>query len=151
MESTITVTPRGEERIRNGHFWIYRADIADGTGLPGAVVRVANRSGRFLARAFYSSQSQITLRILTQQDVPVDRAFWQRRIEQAMTFRDRLNIDATAYRLVHAEGDLIPSFVVDRYGDYLVLQALSQGIDRLLPELAALLVELARPDRKSVV
>jgi len=145
MESTITVTPRGEERIRNGHFWIYRADVADGTGLPGAVVRVANRSGRFLARAFYSSQSQITLRILTQQDVPVDRAFWQRRIEQAMTFRDRLGIDATAYRLVHAEGDLIPSFVVDRYGDYLVLQALSQGIDRLLPELAALLVELARP------
>jgi 23S rRNA (cytosine1962-C5)-methyltransferase len=145
MESTITVTPRGEERIRNGHFWIYRADVADGTGLPGAVVRVANRSGRFLARAFYSSQSQITLRILTQQDVPVDRAFWQRRIEQAMTFRDRLGIDATAYRLVHGEGDLIPSFVVDRYGDYLVLQALSQGIDRLLPELAALLVELARP------
>jgi 23S rRNA (cytosine1962-C5)-methyltransferase len=145
MEPTITVTPRGEERIRNGHFWIYRADIADGTGLPGAVVRVANRSGRFLARAFYSSQSQITLRILTQHDMPVDRAFWQRRIEQAMTFRDRLNIDATAYRLVHAEGDLIPSFVVDRYGDYLVLQALSQGTDRLLPELAALLVELARP------
>jgi 23S rRNA (cytosine1962-C5)-methyltransferase len=145
MEPTITVTPRGEERIRNGHFWIYRADIADGTGLPGAVVRVANRSGRFLARAFYSSQSQITLRILTQHDMPVDRAFWQRRIEQAMTFRDRLNIDATAYRLVHGEGDLIPSFVVDRYGDYLVLQALSQGTDRLLPELAALLVELARP------
>ena len=145
MEPTITVTPRGEERIRNGHFWIYRADVAEGSALPGAVVRVANRAGRFLARAFYSSESQITLRILTQEDVAVDRAFWQRRFEQAITFRDRLGIDATAYRLVHGEGDLIPSFVVDRYGDFLVLQALSQGTDRLLPEFVGLLVGLAGP------
>ena len=145
MESTITVTPRGEERIRNGHFWVYRGDVEGGHAEAGAVVRVAASNGRFVARAFYSDRSQITLRVLTQHDVPVDRPFWRRRLEQAIAFRDRLSIDATAYRLVHGEGDLIPSLVVDRYGDYLVVQALSQGTDRLLPEVTVLLKELAGP------
>ena len=146
MESTITVTPRGEERIRNGHFWVYRADIAGGQADAGAVVRVAGPAGRFLARAFYSDRSQITLRILTQQDMAVDRRFWRARLEQAIAFRQRLQIDATAYRLVHGEGDLIPSLVVDRYGDYLVTQTLSQGTDRLLPEVTALLIDLIGPN-----
>jgi 23S rRNA (cytosine1962-C5)-methyltransferase len=145
MEQTITVTARGEERIHNGHLWIYRSDIAAGGAEPGAVVRVVGTGGRFLARAFFSDRSQITLRILTPHDVPVDRAFWRGRLEQAFEFRERLAIDATAYRLVHGEGDLIPSLVVDRYGDYLVLQSLSQGTDRLLPEVTSLLVEMGRP------
>src|ERR671913_1091623 len=133
MESTITVSARGEARIENGHFWVYRSDTLDGRAEPGAVVRVAAPNGRFLARAFYSDRSQITLRVLTRHDVPVDRGFWRSRLDQAVSFRERLDIDATAYRLVHGEGDLIPSLVVDRYGDYISLQALSQGTDRLLP------------------
>ena len=145
MEATFTVTHRGEERIRNGHFWVYRADIAGGGGEPGAVVRVVGSDGRFLARAFSSDRSQIVLRILTCHDVPVDGAFWRARLEQAIAFRRQLDIDATAYRLVHGEGDLIPSFIVDRYGDYLSVQALSQGTDRLLPEMTRLLVELVTP------
>jgi 23S rRNA (cytosine1962-C5)-methyltransferase len=145
MESTIIVTPRGEERIYNGHFWIYRGDVADGRAEAGAVVRVAAPNGRFLARAFYSDRSQITLRILTRHDVPVDRGFWRLRLQEAIAFRERLEIDASAYRLVHGEGDLIPSLIVDRYGDFIAVQALSQGTDRLMPELTTLLVELVSP------
>jgi len=145
MESTITVTPRGEERVRSGHFWVYKADVSGGPADAGAVVRVAAPGGRFLARAFYSDRSQITLRILTRQDEPVDRRFWRARLEQAISFRDRLDIDATAFRLLHGEGDLVPSLVIDRYGDYLSLQALSQGSDRLLPEMTSLLAELLQP------
>ena len=145
MEHTITVTPRGEERIRNGHLWVYRGDIAGGQAEAGSVVRVAGYGGRFLARAFYSDRSQITLRILTQHDVAVDSGFWRTRLEQALTFRERLNIDASAYRLVHGEGDLLPSLVVDRYGDYLVVQALSQGTDRFLPTFTGLLRDLVGP------
>ena len=145
MEPTITVSPRGEERIRNGHFWVYRAEVGGGQAEAGAVVRVVGPGGRFLARAFFSDRSQITLRILTKHDVPVDRGFWRARLEQAASFRGRLDIDANAYRLVHGEGDLIPSLVVDRYGDYLVVQALSQGTDRLLPEITSLLVDLEGP------
>jgi 23S rRNA (cytosine1962-C5)-methyltransferase len=145
MESTIIVSARGADRIQDGHFWVYRGDVADGRAEPGAVVRVNAPNGRFLARAFYSDRSQITLRILTRHDVPVDRAFWRSRLQQAMSFRKRLDIDATAYRLVHGEGDLIPSLVIDKYGDYIALQALSQGTDRLLPEVTTLLMDMTAP------
>src|SRR5687768_15861529 len=143
MEQTIIVSARGADRIQDGHFWVYRGDVADGRAEPGSVVRVNGPNGRFLARAFYSDRSQITLRILTRHDVPVDRAFWRSRLEQAMSFRDTLDIDADAYRLVHGEGDLIPSLVVDRYADYISVQALSQGTDRLLADVTPLLVEIA--------
>ena len=145
MESTVTVSPRGEERIRNGHFWVYRTDVASGQAAAGAVVRVVDRAGGFLARAFFSDKSQITLRVLTRHDVPVDRAFWRSRLEHARAFRSKIRIDANAYRLVHGEGDLMPSLIVDRYGDCLVVQALSQGSDRALPEFVELLAELERP------
>jgi 23S rRNA (cytosine1962-C5)-methyltransferase len=145
MEHTITVTPRGEERIRSGHLWVYRGDVADGSAEPGAVVRVVSTAGRFLGRAFYSDRSQITLRILTRDDEAVDRRFWRRRLEQAVAFRDQIAIDATAFRLVHGEGDLVPSLVIDRYADYISLQALSQGTDRLLPEITSLLSEIVAP------
>ena len=145
MDSTITITPRGEERIRNGHFWMYRADVAAGSASPGDVVRIVGPRGRFLAKALYSDRSQITLRLLTQRDVPVDRAFWRARFLQAIAFRDRIAIEASAYRVVHGEGDLIPSLVVDRYGDYLVVQALSQGTDRLQPLFVDILKELLHP------
>lgn len=108
-------------------------------------MRVNAARGRFLAKALYSDKSQIALRVLTQHDVPIDRGFWRNRLQQAIAFRQRLNIDASAYRLVHGEGDLLPSLVVDRYGDYLILQALSQGTDRLQSDFVEILTELLQP------
>jgi 23S rRNA (cytosine1962-C5)-methyltransferase len=145
MESTVVISPRGEERIRRGHLWVYRADVAETTVGAGEIVRVKNARGRFVARALYSNRSQISLRVLTREEVPVDREFWRQRLEQAIAFRRTLEIDATAYRLVHGEGDFLPSLVVDRYGEHLVVQTLSQGMDRLLPDLTALLVEVLGP------
>jgi 23S rRNA (cytosine1962-C5)-methyltransferase len=145
MDSSITVSPRGEERIQNGHLWIYRADVVGGEAEPGSTVRVVGARGRFVARALYSSRSQITLRVLTLHDIPIDRSFWRARLEQAVAFRNRLDIDANAWRLVHGEGDLLPSLVVDKYGDYLVVQTLSEGMDRAISELTDLLMELLQP------
>jgi 23S rRNA (cytosine1962-C5)-methyltransferase len=145
MSSTVTVSQRGEERIRSGHLWVYRADVISGDAGAGEIVRVVSPARRFLARAFFSDRSQIALRVLTTRDVPVDRGFWRARLEQAIAFRGRLEIDANACRLVHGEGDLLPSLVVDRYDDCLVVQALSQGTDRLLPEFVEILSELVQP------
>ena len=72
-------------------------------------------------------------------------ALLRRRIEAALAFRRSLDIDATAYRLIHGEADLLPSLIVDRYGDHLVVQALSQGMDRLLPAVVAELGERLQP------
>jgi 23S rRNA (cytosine1962-C5)-methyltransferase len=83
--------------------------------------------------------------MLTRGEAPADDALIRKRIEAALTFRQTLGIDATAYRLIHGEGDLLPSIVVDRYGDYLVVQTLSQGADALLPLVVSVLQDLAQP------
>ena len=143
--STVVITSRGEERIRNGHPWVYRSDVAEAQAEGGATVRLVGSRGRTIGHALYSDKSEIAIRLLTHGNEVADPAMWRTRLQQAIAFRNDLSIDATAYRLVHGEADRLPSLVVDRYGDYLVLQALSQGVDRLLPDLTRILVELARP------
>jgi 23S rRNA (cytosine1962-C5)-methyltransferase len=142
MSSTAVISPRGEERVRLGHPWIYRSDVLDVSASPGDVVDVVGPRRRLIGRAFYSSASQIVLRMLAPGDVAIDAAFWRARLEAALAVRASLGIDATAYRLVHGEADLLPSLIVDRYGNYLVVQSLSQGSDRLLPAVVPLLVEM---------
>ena len=152
----VVVTAKGENRIRGGHPWVYRSDVAAVNDVaPGVVVEVFGPRQRRLGHALFSDQSQITIRMVSRDDTPIDEAFWRGRLDRAITFRETLEIDATAYRLVHGEADLLPSLIVDRYGDYLVIQTLSQGMDRLSATLTALLVErtgargvLARNDPK---
>jgi 23S rRNA (cytosine1962-C5)-methyltransferase len=141
--ASVVVTAKGENRIRGGHPWVYRSDVADVRDVePGIVVDVYGPRQRLLGRALFSDQSQITIRMLTHDAAPVDDAFWRGRLERAVRFRDTLGIDATAFRLVHGEADLLPSLIVDRYGDYLVMQTLSQGMDRLSGTITRLLVEI---------
>jgi 23S rRNA (cytosine1962-C5)-methyltransferase len=143
--SVVTITHRGEERIRSGHPWIYKSDVAKTEATGGDTVRVVGTRGRDIGSALYSDRSEIALRFLTRGVEPADLTLWRTRLSQAIRFREALDIDATAYRLVHGEADLLPSLIVDRYGDYLVVQALSQGVDRLVPELTQLLVDLVHP------
>jgi 23S rRNA (cytosine1962-C5)-methyltransferase len=143
--STITISSRGEQRLRGGHPWIYRTDLGEVNAGAGDIVSVRNLKGRVLGSALYSDRSQIAIRMLTYGERPADEALIAARIEAAIGFRDSLGIDGTAYRLVHGEADLLPSLVVDRYGDYLVVQALSQGMDRLLPAIVRALGERLNP------
>jgi 23S rRNA (cytosine1962-C5)-methyltransferase len=145
MIPTVVISGRGEQRIRSGHLWIYRADVADVRAEAGDRVVVRSPRGRTLGHALFSDRSQIALRLLTYGEEPADDALIRRRVEAALEFRHSLQIDATAFRLVHGEGDLLPSLIVDRYGDYLVVQALSQGMDRLLPVVVSTLQDLVHP------
>jgi 23S rRNA (cytosine1962-C5)-methyltransferase len=139
------VSRRGEDRIRAGHPWIYRSDVADVAAGAGDIVRVVGPHQRTLGEAFFSDQSQITLRMVTAGEETFGERGWHERIAAASRFRDSLTIDATAYRLVHGEADGLPSLIVDRYDDWLVLQALSQATERHLPEIVAALVDLLSP------
>ena len=145
MEPSVIITTRGEQRVRTGHPWIYRSDLADVRAAAGDVVRVIGASKRPLGRALFSDRSQISLRMLTEEERSVDMAFWRARLKAAICFRATLGIDGSAFRLVHGEADLLPSLIVDRYSEYLVIQALSQGMDRLMPEIAGILAEEIEP------
>jgi 23S rRNA (cytosine1962-C5)-methyltransferase len=142
----VRVTRKAEARVESGHPWIYASDVAErGSAAAGDVVRVAGARGRFLGLAHYSSTSQITLRLLTPRNEPVDRSFYLSRLRAALEHRRRVVENSDAYRVVHAEGDLLPGLIVDRYGDYLVVQALDQGMDRALGVIVDCLRELMAP------
>ena len=145
MSSIVTISARGQQRLATGHPWIYRSDVASVQAAGGDRVTVRAANGRVLGQALYSGHSQIALRMLTYGDAVADDDLVRRRLAAAFAFREKLALSATAYRVVHGEADLLPSLVVDRYGDYLVVQALSQGMDRLLPVVVPALVELAGP------
>jgi 23S rRNA (cytosine1962-C5)-methyltransferase len=145
MSPSVVISPKGEQRARAGHPWIYRTDVVDARAEGGEIVRVLGPRHRTVGYALFSDRSQIAIRMLTHGDTPAGLPLLRERIERAIVFRDRLALDASAFRLVHGEADLLPSLIVDRYGDYLVVQALSQGMDRLLPDIAGILAETAAP------
>ena|SRR5487761_137506 len=142
----VHITSRGIDRIAAGHPWIYRSDVKSDDGIePGAVVRVLERKGRFWGQALWSAQSQIALRMLTREQRVFDRTFLAERIAQAVAYRAIVAEGAQACRLISSEGDLLPSLVVDRYADVVVLQTLSQGMERLKADVVQILTEQLKP------
>lgn len=141
----MVVEPRGVRRWRQGHPWIYRSDVTVGDAAPG-VVRVANRAGRFLGQALWSPASEIRLRFLTDEQEPVGPDWWARRIGAAQARREALDPPATAYRVVHAEGDGLPSLIVDRYGPYVVAQLLSAGLEAVRADVLGAIDAVLAPD-----
>ena len=143
---TITVNNRGANRIRKGHLWIYRSDVVDvNDASGGSVVTVRDQQGNFVGQALFSDASEITLRLLSQTDEPIDREWWRRRIREAAARRAPIDSATNAYRVVYSEGDLLPSLIIDRYDDVFVLQNLSQGTEAIKSLLVELLVEEFSP------
>jgi 23S rRNA (cytosine1962-C5)-methyltransferase len=144
-ESRVVVSKKGEARVRRGHPWIFRSDITHADDVvPGGIVRVLGSQKRSLGFAFYSSRSEITLRMI-QRGESLPDSFLHDRISAAIHWRQTVAAGAEACRLVHGEGDGLPSLIVDRYGDHLVVQTLSQATDRLKPEIVGALQDLLRP------
>jgi len=141
---TVRVNKKGADRVRNGHLWIYRSDLVNADAMGGSVVSVKDERGNFIGQAFYSDASQIALRFVTQSNEEIDREWWRRRIVEAAARRN-VTADTNAYRLVYSEGDLLPSLIVDRYHDVLVLQTLSQGTDALKATFTEILIEEFQP------
>lgn len=143
----MVLRPGREERIRSGHLWVYRTEIAAIEGAPtdGDLVAVMSARGRRLGTGFLNTQSVITVRLLAEGDREVDEELFRSRLEAAVVLRRKVVRDATACRLVHGEGDLLPGLVVDRYGDVLAVQTLTLGMDRRKEMLVRLLDDLLAP------
>jgi 23S rRNA (cytosine1962-C5)-methyltransferase len=138
--ATVRVNRKGADRIHSGHLWVFSSDLLDrGNAQPGDPVRVVDPKGHLLGVAHYSSSSQISLRFLSSRIEAIDADFLRRRIQAAYEYRERVVSGSNAYRLVHAEGDLLPGLIVDRYADWLVVQLLDQGMDHLAKEIVEVL------------
>jgi 23S rRNA (cytosine1962-C5)-methyltransferase len=143
------IAPKGVERIRAGHLWVFRSDVLQAPHVAdsGAITRVLDKRHRFVAWALFGAESEITLRVISRTDYAESdntpefwRVFWCERLLSAYDWRKRVVGKAEAYRLVHAEGDGLPGLIIDRYGDAFVLQTLARGMDAR----KALWVELLR-------
>jgi len=142
----VRVNRKAAGRLASGHPWIFSSDVADRNGAqPGEAVKVADFRGRPLGTAHYSSASQIALRMLSLRVEEIGRDFYLRRLRAAEEHRRAVVRHTDAYRVVHGEADLLPALIVDRYGEYLVMQTLDQGMDAAKSEIASCLGEIFQP------
>jgi 23S rRNA (cytosine1962-C5)-methyltransferase len=146
---TLRLLPSRHKRVQHGHPWIYSNEIhMDNLAKalpPGGIVRVATHDGVPIGAATFNPHTLIAARLLTRDaDAAIDRNFLAIRLRQALALREAL-YDRPFYRLIHAEADGLPALVIDRFGDVVVVQANSAGMDRLLPELVAALDEVLAP------
>jgi 23S rRNA (cytosine1962-C5)-methyltransferase len=143
----VRVAPSARRRLDGVHPWIFRDDVAaDGGATPGDLVRVRDDRGAPRGIAFWSSRSKIALRRVTREDVPVDGAFWDARVEAAVARRGAEVASWEARRLIFGESDGIPGLVADLYGAHLVVQTLTRGAERILPDVLASLRKRLRID-----
>jgi len=145
MTSQVVINEKGFQRIRAGHPWVFRSDILEATTTePGTIVSVYAPKKKFLAQAFYNPLSQITLRILTHQQDPIDKNFWKRRVVESIERRQQKNV-ADGVRLIYGEADFLPGLVLDRYRDVLVFQTLCAGIEKIREDLLKIFKEIFQP------
>lgn len=142
---------KGEEkRLRAGHPWVYQTEIEDIFGIfePGDIVEVEDSRGKFVGLGYINPASMITVRLLThQRNEEINEEFWRRRLSAAWNYRQRIlqGVDTDSCRVVFAEADFIPGFIVDKFGSHLVVQSLALGIDRWQETLVKILDELIQP------
>ena len=154
---TAVVSARGAARIGAGHPWVFRPDVVrgpkhDATDGGPALVRVRDGRGRPLGVATWAARPRLALRMVARagQPEPADlAALVEERLAAALARRQALNLDRDAWRAVHAESDLLPGLVVDRYGDAAVMQTTSVAMSAARDEIAAIV--RARLDARVVV
>lgn len=141
-----TVNAKGARRWEQGHPWIYRSDVVKRPDAPAGSVIVHNERGRALGVALWSPSSEIALRLLDRNPAAtLDENWWRTRLASAIARRQPITKSATAYRLVHGEGDACPSLICDRYDRWLVIQLMSAGIEQYRDEIVAALSALVEP------
>jgi len=124
------VSPRGVARLKGGHAWVYRSDIAANEAVPpGALVGVTDPRGQFLGTALYSSSSQIAIRMISRERVADLPALVAERIRAAISYRERVVANSNAYRVAFSEADFLPGLIIDRYHDVISAQILTQAMD----------------------
>ena len=152
----VTITPKGERAIVDGHPWVYEGEVLSVSGTPedGGLVDVVSKKGSWLGCGFFNSRSRIRVRVLSRNpNDRFDRAFWRRRIQYAWDYRKTVMgpEDSRCCRMIFGEADGFPGLTVDRFESVLVAQVLCLGMELIKEELFSLLLEVLRSDGQDVV
>ena len=143
MGQIAVVSPKGAKRWASGHPWIFRSDVISRPGEEAGAVQVRDNRNKELGWALWSPKSEISLRLIeSNPEVQIDAEWWLARIRAAVERRSSLNTVCNAYRLVHGEGDALPSLVCDKYDRWLVVQLMSAGLEVFRNEIVAALQEV---------
>jgi 23S rRNA (cytosine1962-C5)-methyltransferase len=147
MSGKVIIKKGREKPILQQHPWIFSGAIAHAENAnPGDIVTVYSHDNKFLARGYWNPKSQIQVRILTWQDEEINDDWWRQILKRAIQGRRKYLVDAYMdtinCRLVNAENDFIPGLIVDLYGKWIVLQALTLYIDIHKHEISSVLVDL---------
>ncbi|MCL6524219.1 MAG: class I SAM-dependent rRNA methyltransferase [Thermoflavifilum sp.] len=147
MAGKIVLTRKAEKRLSGGHPWIFageieRAEVPEG---PGAIVDVFTAQQQFWGRGYWNPQSQIRVRLLTRKLEAIDAAFFHRQISQSWAYRQKIGYTESC-RVVFAEADGLPALIVDKFGDYVVLQTLALGMDRWKQVIVEIIEDILHPN-----
>jgi 23S rRNA (cytosine1962-C5)-methyltransferase len=147
IEGLVKIVGGREKKLQHGYPWVQRGEISEvlGAPTPGALVRIVNFRNETLGIGTYNPQSRFPVRVLTTADEPIDRAFFEQRLERALRHRQRVVQDTNAMRLVFSESDGLPGLIVDQYADYLVVQVRTLGMERLRELWLPTLIEQLEP------
>jgi 23S rRNA (cytosine1962-C5)-methyltransferase len=141
------ISARGARRWAGGHPWIFKSDVVTPPKVGAGAVEVRDQRGAALGTALWSPASEISLRFVSRGAETLNAAWWHARLSQAIARRDGiLGAETNACRLVHGEGDGLPSLVVDRFDRWLVVQLLSAGLEAFRAEIVGALTQLVRPE-----
>lgn len=140
------VSPKGARRWEQGHPWIYRSDVKRRPDAPAGAVRVRDTRGKELGIALWSPRSEISLRLIEANPAArIDADWWRHRIQAAVARRASLRLDANAFRLIHGEGDGLPSLICDLYDRWVVLQVMSAGLEAFREMIVSAIEEIVEP------
>ena len=144
---TIQLNRGANHRVLSGHCWVYESEIAENAPTPpdGSFVKLLDDHGRFLGLGLYNSKSQIRIRLISRHNDEINTGFFHYRLRAAWEHRQRYAASTNCCRVIASEADSLPGLIVDKYGDHLVLQTLTLGMDNRKAELVKLLVELLKP------
>ena len=153
-KETVVVTDKAARSLRNGHPWIYEAEVMELRDVPddGGLVQVQSKAGKWLGVGFYNSNSKIRVRILTRNpNDTIDRSFWIRRLNYAVAYRRVvMGDDFSNCRLIFGEADGFPGLTVDRFGHVLVAQILCLGIEYIKEDILGSLVSILRESGEQI-
>ncbi len=147
MKNQIVLKKNEEHRIAAGHQWVFSNEIASLRGTPetGEIIELLRHDQKFLGLGFYHPHSLIAFRFLTSEPEEIGFGFFEKRIQQALTLRQKLYPGAESFRLVHGEGDFLPGLIIDKFNEFISMQVLSAGMEKQTDLLCDVLETLFHP------